>query len=77
MSKAKIIAKIQRDGGTYSEGNNHYGEYVFEAWLPDEFIWDNDHQTGMVYYERGQFGSMSDFWKEVAREIDRPIKRIK
>jgi hypothetical protein len=42
MSKAKIIAKIKADGGEYAEGQNFDGEYVFEAWLPQGKIWDND-----------------------------------
>jgi len=75
MSKAKIIAKIQADGGEYAEGTNHYGEYVFEAWLPDGLIWDNAHQCGSGYYERGQFASMKDLWAYAANEINHPVKK--
>ena len=75
MSKAKLIAKIQSDGGQYEEGRNHYGEYVFEAWLPDGLIWDNSHQTGMIYAERGQFGSMKDFWDTISDEVNHPVKK--
>lgn len=77
MSKAKIIAKIKADGGKYAEGNNSYGEYVFEAWLPNGKIWDNDHQTGSVVAERGQFGSMKDLWDTVSDEINHPVKEEK
>ena len=77
MSKAKIIAKIEADGGEYAEGQNFDGEYVFEAWLPQGKIWDNDHQTGSVYAERGQFRSMKDLWDCVADETNHPVKEEK
>jgi hypothetical protein len=77
MSKAKVIAKIQADGGQYTEGKNFDGEYVFEAWLPNELIWDNDHQTGSIYAERGSFRSMADLWKDVFEEVNYPVKEVK
>jgi hypothetical protein len=75
MSKAKIIAKIEADGGEYEEGRNFYGEYVFEAWLPEGLIWDNAHQSGIGYYESGQFGSMKELWEYVGNEINHPVKK--
>ena len=77
MSKAKVIAKIQADGGQYTEGKDFDGEYVFEAWLPNELIWDNTHQTGSIYAPRGSFSSMTDLWKEVLNDVDHPVKEVK
>jgi hypothetical protein len=75
MSRAKVIAKVVADGGKYSEGKNFDGEYVFEAWLPDGFIWDNSHQSGSGYYERGQFSCMKDLWSYVENEVKHPVKK--
>jgi hypothetical protein len=77
MGKRKVIAKIQKDGGEYTEGKNFYGEYVFEAWLPEGFVWDNGHQSGSGYYERGQFSSMAELWDYVENEIKHPVKKVK
>jgi hypothetical protein len=81
MSKAKVIAKLKKDGATYVEGKDHGGEYVFEAWLPDGKIWDNAHQVGMVYAPRDSYNSMSDLWADVEyitkhNVIDTPSTKI-
>jgi hypothetical protein len=70
MTKAKVISKLKKDNATYVEGKDHWGEYVFEAWLPDNKIWNNGHQVGSLYAPRGSFSSMSDLWKDVMNTID-------
>ena len=69
MSKAKVIKKLQQDGATFEEGHDSMGQYVFEAWLPNGKVWDNDHRTGSFCGSMDQFNTKAELWAEAWRDI--------
>jgi hypothetical protein len=69
MSKAKVIKKLLQDGAKFEESFDNTGAYVFEAWLPDGKIWDNDYRTGMLYNSMDQFNTKAELWADVWRMV--------
>jgi hypothetical protein len=73
MNRAKVIAKLNQDGAEINEGKNFYGEYSFEAWLPNDKIWDCKHRLGSICVIKSPSETMASFWASVWSEIDGPV----
>jgi hypothetical protein len=73
VSKRSVIRKLTAQGASYSESYTSSGVYLFEAWLPEELIWDTGYGYGIVTQEKDPEESMSDFWQGVLAVIDGPV----
>ena len=73
MSKQKVIAKLKADGAEFEEGTDSSGDKRFEAWLPDNLIWDCKHRVGSVCVIKSPSETMVSFWGAVWSEIDGPV----
>ena len=73
MNRAKVIAKLNKDGAEIHEGHNFYGSYSFEAWLPSDKIWDCKHRLGSICIIKDREETMASFWASVWSEIDGPV----
>jgi hypothetical protein len=73
VNKAKVIAKLELDGATIEEGTDSYGDKRFEAWLPNNLIWDCKHRVGSVCVIKSPSETMASFWASVWSEIDGPV----
>jgi len=69
MSKAKVIKKLQQDGAEFQEGYDSTGAYVFEAWLPNGKIWNNDYLTGSLVNSMDQFNTKAELWADAWRMV--------
>jgi hypothetical protein len=70
MNKAKVMAKLSKDGAEIEAGHNSYGDYQIEAWLPNGQFWNCKHVVGWVMVEKSSNESMASFWKSVWSEIE-------
>jgi hypothetical protein len=70
MNKAKVIAKLKQDGAQFEEGTDSYGDKRFEAWLPNNQIWDCNHRIGSLCVIKSSSETMASFWSSVWSEID-------
>lgn len=62
-TKAQVLASLAKTtpAGQWREGYDD-DAYFFEAWLPDEYIWNNGYQSGVVYQQKEEHETWSDFW---------------
>ena len=74
-TKQQVIKLLQKQGAEWGEEYDAYGDYVFDAWLPAEFIWDSGYDCGMVCQTKEAKETMAQFWNGIMAVIDAPVIR--
>lgn len=71
-TKQQVYKLLDKQGAKYELYEGGAG-LVFDAWLPEEFIWDNGYGAGIVTQEKDKDETWSAFWDDVMRIIDAPV----
>jgi hypothetical protein len=74
-TKQQVIKLLQKQGAEWGEEYDSYGDYVFDAWLPDGLYWDSGYDTGVVCQTKEVKETMTQFWNGIMAVINAPVIR--
>jgi hypothetical protein len=72
-TKQQVINLLTKQGAQWGEEYDAYGDYVFDAWLPDKLIWDSGYVTGVVCQTKEAKETMAQFWDGIMAVINAPV----
>lgn len=72
-TKAQVKKLATKQGAECNIGYNSDGDVFIEVALPDGFIWDNGYGSGVLYQEKYEDETMSEFWSNAYDYIDAKV----